>query len=603
VIDQALLGYDRGHRLLASSLKLPRDAEAALVALSDTDVRHGRRLTGMPMASFDRYALIATWPAPDAGRPGAVWAHALLIDTNAFHKFRVSDLVALLQPPRHGAPSSSYSEPLPVRRVQRRPPPPPERDVYLCARALYASKVPHAHVKDPQAAEDAVLALWSAQWPELQARFSFALRSASYRSRRRHDLLVLTGEGSPPPRPHGDDRWLMTLAGELAERRGDLTAWLARFGPQEPPRTASVRALARIWSTVHEEHVPQLLAALAERYPTPEDHAEMKLAVLGRSGDWWAVSESARLTGLLCSPAHAWDLTQLDFERRLTEECRAGRWPTLIDALSEDTPPDRSDALLSALVTVAAPGMLGAVAARDIQLAGDLLAQSRVGADPEAWRELDGETAEALLRTIRADVRPRELAAALNAGHVAAVVSAAGVRAALKAAGHIDAKALASIARSKAAPELLRGADPKEVLMLAAAGADVPAAQRASALEATRAHPDARWLKLAAATLIDDAASLDVVFGPLHAAAVEGRLTPASVKNLEKVLPSGASMPQRLRALLLTRARKERWSRAHLARAVRGAGPDASLLLKELEPKDPLQKGVKWILSRAHIHL
>ena len=224
VIDQALLGYDRGHRLLASSLELPRDAEAALVALSDTDVRHGRRLTGMPMTSCDRYTLIATWPAPDAGRPGAVWAHALLIDTNAFHKFRISDLVALLRPPRHGAPSSSYSQPLPVRRVQRRPTPPPEHEIYLCARALYASKVPHAHVKDPQAAEDAVLALWSAQWPALQARFSFALRSASYRSRQPLDLLVLTGEGSPPPRPHGDDRWSVTLASELADRRGDLTA-------------------------------------------------------------------------------------------------------------------------------------------------------------------------------------------------------------------------------------------------------------------------------------------------------------------------------------------------------------------------------------------
>ena len=67
-------------------------------------------------------------------------------------------------------------------------------------------------------------------------------------------------------------------------------------------------------------------------------------------------------------------------------------------------------------------------------------------------------------------------------------------------------------------------------------------------------------------------------------------------------LPPGAGVPQRLRALLLKRARKERWSRAHLARAVRGAGPDASFLLKELEPKDPLQKGIKWILLKAHIH-
>lgn len=150
---------------------------------------------------------------------------------------------------------------------------------------------------------------------------------------------------------------------------------------------------------------------------------------------------------------------------------------------------------------------------------------------------------------------------------------------------------------------LLRSAEPKEILTLAAAGADVPPAQRATALEALRAHPDARWLKLAVVTLIEDPASLDVVFGPVHAAAVEGRLTQASTKRLEKMLPPGAGVPQRLRALLLKRARKERWSRAHLARAVRDAGPDASLLLKELEPKDPLQEGIKWILLKAHIHL
>ena len=601
MIDQALLGYDRGHRLLASSLKLPRDAEAALVALSDTDVRHGRRLTGMPMASFDRYALIATWPAPDAGRPGAVWAHALLIDTNAFHEFRVSDLVALLHPPRRGVPPSIYSELLPVRRAQRRPQLPPEHDIYLCARALYASKVPHAHVKDPQAAEHAVLALWSAQWPALQARFSFALRSASYRSRQRHDLLVLTGEGAPPPRPHGDDRWLMTLAGELADRRGDLTAWLARFGPQEPPRPASVRALARIWSNVRDEEVPELLDALTERYPTPEDHAEMKLAVLGRSRDWWAVSQGARLKGLLGSPAHAWDLTQLEFERRLTEECRAGRWPALINALSPDAPGETRDALLSALAMAADPAMLGVLAARDVQLASDLLAQARVGDDPEAWRDLDGEMVTTLLRSSRAGVRPRELAAALSAGHLSAVLAAAGVRATLKACARVDAKTLTVIARSAVAQDLLRGADPKEILTLATAGADVPAAQRATALEAQRAHPDARWLKLAVVTLIEDPASLDVVFGPLHAAAVEGRLTQASTKRLEKTLPPGAGVPQRLRTLLLTRARKERWSRARLARAARGAGPEAQRLLEEVGPKDSLQKAIKWLLSKAGV--
>ena len=603
MIDQALLGYDRGHRLLASSLRLPRDAEAALVALSDTDVRHGRRLTGMPLDSLDRYALIATWPAPDAGRPGAVFAHALLLHADAFQEFDVSDLAALLSAPHDSGSIPSYAEPLSARRVQRRATPPSEGDAYLCARALYASKVRHANVEDPQAAEAALLALWSAQWPALQARFSFALRSARHRPSRPLDLLVLTGEPPPPPRPHGDDAWLQPLATELAAGRGSLTSWIGTFGPEEPPRIASVRALGRIWSSMQDEQVDDVLARLAERYPTPEDHATLKLAVLGRAGPWWSATETERLTGLLGTSARAWDLAELELELRFTEESKTGRWAGLIAALSEDAPAEMRDALLAGLAAAASPEMLGALAERDLLLAGRLLAQSHLGIDPAAWRGLDNDTVTALLRSNRSDVRPRELAAALAAGHVIPVVKAAGVRATLKATGHVDAKTLTKIAKSAAAPDLLRGAEAQEVLRLAAAGADVPVVQRVTALETLREHPDARWLKLAVQTLAEDPACVDVVFGPLHAAAVASKLTQKSTKRLEAILPPGRGVPQRLRALLLARARKERWSRARLARAARGAGPEAHRLVEEAGPKDPLQKAIRRLLSRAGLDI
>jgi GTPase-associated protein 1, N-terminal domain type 1 len=603
VIQQALLGYDHGHRLLVSSAELPRDEEATLVALSDVSVTHGRRLAGLPLPSSKRYALMATWPAPDAGRPGAVWAHVLLLDPGVFEECAVSDLVTMLSPPSSREPRSHYAEPLAAPGRTKRPARARPHDCYLCARAIYASKSGQTFLSDQESAEAAVVALWSAQWPALQARFSFALRSAAHRTRHSADLVVLTGRDAPSLPPHGDDPWLRALADELAGAEGDLTSWLAAFGPAEPARIASVRALARLWSNVQNEQVPELLGALAERYPTPKGQASMKLAVFGAATNWWGVPERQRLAALLASPAHAWDLTQLEFEARLERECLAGHWEALIEALAPDTPANARDALLGALASAPAPAMLAALAARDVALACDLLAQSRIGSDPHTWRGVPGETVTELLLSSHAGVRPKELAAALRAGHISAVISAAGVHATLKAASHVDAKTLTGIAKSAEAQELLRGADPAETLALAAAGAKVPAAQRASALEALRANPDARWLRLAVTTLLDDPKSLEVVFGPLHAAAVDGRLTQANAKRLEKALPPGNGVPRRLRALLLTRARKEHWTRPRLARTMRGAGPDARLLLAELEPKDPLQKAVKWLLSKARVRL
>src|SRR5262245_53670958 len=84
VIKQALHGYSDGHRLLAFSCRLPRDAENLMLILSDLSGPGGGDqfdpyLTGYPLGSAGRYALACTWPAPEMGRPGCVWTHTLLL--------------------------------------------------------------------------------------------------------------------------------------------------------------------------------------------------------------------------------------------------------------------------------------------------------------------------------------------------------------------------------------------------------------------------------------------------------------------------------------------------------------------------------------------
>jgi GTPase-associated protein 1, N-terminal domain type 1 len=602
VIDQALLGYDQGHRLLTASIKLPQESVATLVAVSDTDVREGRRLAGVPLQDSDHYALLATWAAPEAGRPGAVWAHALLLPNAIFEKVDVEAIVQLLSRPDTDNPISAYSEPLTIERPSRPLARPTSHDVFVCAHALYASKGRVAHIEQAEAAEAAILALWSTQWPELQARCAFAVRSTRHRSLAPFDILVLTGERSSRTRPSSDDCWLEPLATELTEQTTpSITAWLTRFGPQEPPRTASVRALGRLWSDLAHGDVKGTAGRLSARYPTPEDHADLKRSVFGRECRWWSIPEIDRLVGLLCSGADAWDTTELEIEVRVAERAKAGQWSALISAVSTDTSAELRDALVAGLASAAVPEMLGALVQCDLRMASDLLAQSSIGTDPDAWRGLDADSVASLLSTHRGVGSP-EIAAALVAGQIAPVIKAAGVRATLKAIPHLDKKTLSRIAKSTASKDLLRGADPHEILELAAAGARVPVEQRVTALEALRHDVNAAWLSLAVETLIDDQEALDVVFGPLHAAAVSGGLTPQNVKRLETVLPKGKNVPQRLRALLLERARKQRWSRARLAQAARGAGSQADRLLDEVGPKDPLQKTIKWLLSKAGIH-
>src|SRR4051794_40510443 len=64
-VDQALFGYDDGHRMLAHSAPLTREAVRALLGATDTPARDRRLLTAMPLRDSAQYAICSTWPAPE----------------------------------------------------------------------------------------------------------------------------------------------------------------------------------------------------------------------------------------------------------------------------------------------------------------------------------------------------------------------------------------------------------------------------------------------------------------------------------------------------------------------------------------------------------
>lgn len=183
-VHQCLYGYQDGHRLLSSSLRLPQEAASTLLLLSD--LAPGLSLpigkgywTGVPLLSIKAYALMYTWLAPEMSRPGCVWSHVLIISFADMARF--SDLSVLMKYVKR--PSAidgfdGYAVTLPLI------PPgdflgplisvPLEREkVHRVIRCIYSESGSGKAIGVLGEFDSIVFAVWSQQWPRLRRRFSF----------------------------------------------------------------------------------------------------------------------------------------------------------------------------------------------------------------------------------------------------------------------------------------------------------------------------------------------------------------------------------------------------------------------------------------------
>lgn len=112
-VDQLLFGYRDGHELIAASCRLPPAALPDVLphvgaAFERAD---GSQLVGIWIESLARYLLARIWPAPELPRPGAVWAHALLLTGDQLYEGRLTRASGLLRRPTADA-RDGYGEPL-----------------------------------------------------------------------------------------------------------------------------------------------------------------------------------------------------------------------------------------------------------------------------------------------------------------------------------------------------------------------------------------------------------------------------------------------------------------------------------------------------------
>jgi hypothetical protein len=320
-IHQALHGYSDGHRLLAASCRLPREAQRALLIVSDisgpvTAGMFDSYLTGCPLPGAGAYALSRTWLATELTRPGCVWTHTLLVEYADLARLPdLAALVPLFRRPRRGEARQEYSRaatlpPAPGDAAPARVPL-PERDLNRVLAAFYGvPELPTFLVADrADRLESLVLALWSQQWPRLRRSLSFCTWALTIRSvegepvdlqvvpptvyrqlRERQPKSVsvnlgsrLTQEAEPVPIPG----WAPAAARDLLGESGDgFRQFLWRFGPEMPLGRPAFAPLAEIGSQVEmvrEGRLPvaELVQAVTARYPGSAEGQRLKLALFG----------------------------------------------------------------------------------------------------------------------------------------------------------------------------------------------------------------------------------------------------------------------------------------------------------------------------------
>ena len=309
--DQFLFGYDDGHRLLIGSRELSPATAVALLGATDAAMTEDTAplVTGVALPDSNEFAFAVTWSAPETPRPGAVWAHALIVGEDALRDPLTLEVLLGLprRPPIGGSELEGYRAPVALDGVAAvtpsyLPPEPPERELLgSLAFAAYDPGGGRTVVHENLAgAAKALLALWRAQWPDLRAGFSFRTRDLVRKGASDFDLTVtrkIRGVASEatPAAPRAAQPWLRgVIADAAAAAPTPLREFLCTFGPLEPCDPRRLAALATLWLSVGARDAEAARAQLARDWPAPESGAALKQVLFGSENDsWWSVQTRA----------------------------------------------------------------------------------------------------------------------------------------------------------------------------------------------------------------------------------------------------------------------------------------------------------------------
>lgn len=342
-VDQAIYGYENGHRLLASSCPIDGPAARLLRAVTDMtfDTASESYITVLPIHDLNRQALIRSWPAVEGVRPGSVWSHALFVDFVALaHIEHFAPILRCFRRPIRDTISnqeeSSYTTRLEIEMDQDSD---PRMDSGSSASALlddhslrqlvslvYSSEAPVSIPGDPRQTERDLFAIYEQQWPRLRRDFSFRTRSRkSANPSFQFDVEIF----NKPPRLSPDeeqpeDQWVDVLAEDIHHPDPKFRASLRRFGAESRRGRKDMPGLASVlYGAIHGASEQLIARDLCESFPTPTSMRSLKRELLGShpgsKDDFglWARSEMDRLALLLDGRNRCFDLEDLSFADRM----------------------------------------------------------------------------------------------------------------------------------------------------------------------------------------------------------------------------------------------------------------------------------------------
>lgn len=337
-IDQLLFGYSDGHGLLASSR--PLTASQLLDVLPHTDSSFERsderELVGVWIPSLEAYLLARIWSAPERPRPGAVWAHALLLTAEQLRGGGLTGLLGLFRRPGDELFDGYHARlPWPVPSRVSVPAEPLTRAIVWAALDA-AGRMGVVLCDAPSEVETVIIALQGAIPAAARAQLSFRTRARArlgagpYRLQVASALngtpaerneLVIDARLSPPAPPPA---WTNLLEDSAAA--GRQRDFVLLYGAEDACTGAQASALAEIATLLDVGAEPdRIVRALVRSFPQAVQVPELRLSLLGRTG-WadglWQIGEEQRLM-LLCDYATHFDIVALELEQRISSLARS----------------------------------------------------------------------------------------------------------------------------------------------------------------------------------------------------------------------------------------------------------------------------------------
>lgn len=337
-IEQALFGYNDGHRLLASSRPLISETQRVLRTLTDAAFEGATStyLTVQPLDTENAQAFVRTWRADDWNRPGSVWSHVLLVEHSDLSKMTgfgaISETFRRPRPVAGALPEAelaAYQVALDVAGDHRVGP--LRADIETTRQVIQATYSTNApvqfRVSHVEEFEALLLAMTEQQWPRLRRTFSSRTRQRA--SSGTYDLELVEKQSRSTAstvladyEPGNVGRWADRLVRDLIQPDENFRLFLRLGGTESRTGRSDLHRLVDLYDRVAQPNQDITTTAIAVRhaYPLPESQSLLKAALFGRADSTtyggWPVDEASRLTGALAA-SPSLDLKALDFGSRL----------------------------------------------------------------------------------------------------------------------------------------------------------------------------------------------------------------------------------------------------------------------------------------------